>query len=91
MLEIHYIYAVIWPQLRIPRKNAVFGPLGGGDHSRAPKVKIYNKNITENRTEKSGDDFPIRSLGSRQFSMISSKSTKKALPDFINDQKVLQK
>ena len=57
MLEIHYIYAVIWPQLRIPRKNAVFGPLGGGDHSRAPKVKIYNKKIPENRTEKSGDDF----------------------------------
>ena len=76
---------------RIHRKNALFGPLGGGDHSRTQKVKIYNKNITENRTEKSGDDFPIKSLGNPQFSMISSKSTKKALPDFINDEKVLQK
>ena len=77
MLEIHYIYAVIWPQLRIPRKNTVFGSLGGGDHSRTQKVKTYNKNIAENRIEKSGDDFPIKSLGNPQFSMISFKSTKK--------------
>ena len=46
-----------WPQSQIPRKNALFGPLCGGDHGRAQKVKNYNKNITENHNEKSRDYF----------------------------------
>ena len=57
MREIQTIYAAIRPQSQIPRKNALFDPLCGGDHGRAQKVKIYNKNITENHSEKSRDDF----------------------------------
>ena len=45
------------PQSQILRKNALFTPLCGGDHSRARKVKKYNQNITENHNEKSRDDF----------------------------------
>ena len=57
MQEIHTIYAAIWSQSQIPRKNALFDPICGGDHGRAQKVKIYNKNITENHNEKSRDYF----------------------------------
>ena len=57
MREIHTIYAAIWSQSQIPRKNALFDPICGGDHSRAQKVKIYNENITENHNEESRDDF----------------------------------
>ena len=81
MREIHTDYAAIWSQPQILRKNPIFDPICGGDHGRAQKVKIYNKNIIENHNEKSRDDFWSSGPGNRweivNFTIFSIKKLEK--------------
>ena len=79
MREIHTNYAAIWSQPQILRKNPIFDPICGGDHGRAQKVKIYNKNIIENHNEKSRDDFWRNLKGNPAFSLIFPESRRKKL------------
>ena len=79
MQEIHTIYAAISPQSQSYRKNVLFDPLCGGDHGRARKLKIYNKNITENHNEKSSDDFWRNLQEIHNFQWFSIKFDEKTL------------
>ena len=77
--EIHWIFAALWPQSQIPRKNAQFRPFCGRDHGRAPKVKKYNWNITENHYETCRDDFSLNLQEIHDFPWFSVKIYEKPL------------